>query len=373
VDFERKPPPAAPGNNGQENRRYQPMILSNSEDSSKRYPLAEDAIGEPVTAIPLIQPPEILHLQVTERCNFACPKCYLPELNTTSPKSELTPQEIQDKVFSPAAEIGVRKVVITGGEPFLYRRLFDVLESAKEYFSEVFVGTSGFFLDQPNIDRVLETEVDFLQVSLDALSNELLEKLMGCSTVRLLWPNLENLVSERNRRGARTRVVVATIIERDNIHEIPAILDRCQAIGVDSITLQAYHEYDTIYRTEGAEWPACPDYDETFLQRLSDLIEQVIDAKQNGSQLFPHAEEYFRNLYTFFADRPLLRVRCQADDFLFVDSRGFIRGCLFSEPLGHIDQGLSAYLTSSQYHRFVDFKQDCHLCTHGCAYRPPMD
>ncbi|HQO34506.1 MAG TPA: radical SAM protein, partial [bacterium] len=136
------------------------MILSNSEDTSKRYPLADEAIGKTVTAIPLIQPPEILHLQVTERCNFACPKCYLPELNATPPKSELTPQEIQEKVFLPAAEIGVKKVVITGGEPFLYRGLFEVLETAKEYFSEVFVGTSGFFLDERNIPRILETEVD---------------------------------------------------------------------------------------------------------------------------------------------------------------------------------------------------------------------
>ncbi|MFH1740816.1 MAG: radical SAM protein, partial [bacterium] len=338
----------------------------NEPDLWERHPLLDEALAEGTATIPLIRPPEILHVQITERCNFACPKCYLPELNATSPKEELSPQELKSKVLLPAAEVGIKKVVVTGGEPFLYRGLFEVLECSKRVFSEVFLGTSGFFLDDANIDRVLDTEIDYLQVSLDALSPDLLKKIMGCGSVDRLWPNLERFVQQRNRRGAKTRVVVATVIDRQNIDEIPAILDRCQAIGVDSITLQAYHDYDTVYRSEFVEWPVCADYSEDFLRRLTSLIEQVIAAKRNGSQLFPHAEEYFRNLYTFFADRGSLRIRCQADDFLFVDSRGFIRGCIFSAPLGHVDNGISTYLTSPQFHRFVDFKQDCHLCTHGC-------
>lgn len=352
------------------------MMLPSLDDASdlrKRDPRLDEALTEETGTIPLVRPPETLHLQVTERCNFACPKCYLPELNATSPNLELHPKDLKEKVLVPAAEIGIKRIVITGGEPFLYRGLYDVLDYAKRYFSEVFVGTSGFFLDEANTERVLDKEVDFLQVSLDAVSLHGLRKLMGGGAVERLWPNLERFVVRRNQRGATTRVIVATVIDRQNIAEIPGVLDRCQAIGVDSITLQACHEYDTVYRSESVEWPACTEYDDDYLRRFADLIDQVIAAKRNGSQLFPHAEDYFRNLYTFFADRASLRVPCQADDFLFVDSRGFIRGCIFSEALGHVDNGIRAYLTSPAYHRFLDFKQDCHLCTHGCAYRPPMD
>ncbi len=352
------------------------MMLPGSENPSDlwhRNAEIDEALRREAATIPLVRPPEILHLQVTERCNFACPKCYLPELNATSPKLELPAEEFETKVLEPAAEIGVKKTVITGGEPFIYRDFFQILNRAKHLFDEVFVGTSGFFLDEQNTKKVLEAELDSLQVSLDAVSDRLLRKLMGSRGVERLWPNLERFVAERDRRGAPTRVLVATVISRHNIHEIPAILDRCKSIGVDSITLQAYHEYDIVYRPESVEWPVYARYDEAFFKDLQFLIDQVIEAKRNGSTLFPHSEEYFRNLYTFFTDRSALKIPCQSDDFLFVDSRGYLRGCIFSAPLGHIDGGLLSYLTSPEYHRFVEFKNDCHLCTHGCAYRPPMD
>ncbi len=342
-------------------------------DLWSRDPVTSPSVPKATTTIPLVKPPEILHLQVTERCNFACPKCYLPELNATPARQELTPKEIETKVFIPSAEIGIERIVITGGEPFLYRGLFELVECCNRYFSEVFVGTNGFFLDEARTDRILDTEVDFIQVSLDAVTVDCLKKIMGGGAVERLWPNLEQFIRRRNQRISTTRVIVATVIDHRNIAEIPAVLDRCQAIGVDSVTLQAYHEYDTVYRADSVEWPVYAEYDDGFLSRLEDLIDQVIAAKRNGSQLFPHAEEYFRNLYTFFADRSSLRILCQADDFLFVDSRGFLRGCIFSESLGHVDNGILAYLTSPAYHRFLTFKQDCRLCTHGCAYRPPMD
>jgi MoaA/NifB/PqqE/SkfB family radical SAM enzyme len=347
--------------------------LDDTFDLWKPDPFLDQALRKETATIPLIRPPEILHLQVTERCNFACPKCYLPELNATSPRHELPPKTFEKKVLIPAAEVGVKKIVVTGGEPFLYRGLFELLGCAKLHFAEVFLSTSGFFLDEVNTQRVLDIGVDFIQVSLDAVSVECLRKLMGGGAVERLWPNVERFVARRNRRGSATRVIVATVIDRQNIHEIPAVLDRCQAIGVDSVTLQACHDYDTVYRSQSVEWPVYTEYDDDYLRRLADLIDQVIAAKRNGSQLFPHAEVYFRDLYTFFADRASLRIRCQADDFLFVDSRGFIRGCIFSGPLGHVDNGIRAYLTSPAHNRFLDFKLDCHLCTHGCAYRPPMD
>jgi len=342
-------------------------------DLWKRDGEIDEDLRRETATIPLVRAPEILHLQVTERCNFACPKCYLPELNATSPETELTAGEFETKVLRPVSDLGVSKIVITGGEPFVYRDLFQVLRCARDLFQEVFVGTSGFFLDDKNTDRVLDTELDCVQVSLDAASDQLLEKLMGCKTARRLWPNLERFVRRRDQRGASTRVVVATVISRHNIHEIPAILDRCRNIGVDSVTLQAYHEYDIIYRPETIEWPARVRYDDDFLRQMFSLVDQVIKAKRNGCHLFPHPEYYFLDLYTFFADRPALKVKCEADDFLFVDSRGYLRGCIFSAPLGHVDNGILSYLTSPEYHRFIEFKNDCHLCTHGCAYRPPMD
>ncbi len=317
--------------------------------------------------------PEIVHLQITERCNLACPKCYIPELNTTSAAQEATPERLRAELFEPAARAGASKLVITGGEPYLSRQLYDITAAARPFFQEIFIGTSGYFLDDEHCYKTLDAGIDFVQVSLDAVKPELLRQLTGIRQVERLWENCARLVRIRNERGAATQVVVATVIGPENAHEVLGVLDRCESIGVDSVTVQAYHEYPVVYRKERVDWPEFTRYDETFLGHVREVIAYILAEKERGSRSFPHTPVYFENLLRFFEDRAALDVPCSADDFLFVDSRGQIRGCLFSEPLGRLGDGIEAYLRSEERAKFNAFLADCHLCTHGCAYRPPMD
>ena len=318
--------------------------------------------------------PDVLHVQITERCNLACPKCYIPELNTTPSSLELTPGQFTDQLFAPAARIGYQKLVITGGEPYLSRKIYEIVSAARPHFTEIFVGTTGYFLTDEHCHKTMDAGVDFVQVSLDAVEPELLRRLTGIQNVDRLWENCVRFIKLRNERKAATRLVVAIVISPENIHQIVDVMNHCDRIGVDSVTLQAYHEYDVVYRKDGIDWPSeFPTCDDDFLAKLHGIVDAVLEAKRGGSRLYPHSALYFENLIKFFEDRANLDVPCSSDHFLFVDSRGFIRGCLFSEPLGHIANGLEGYLRSREFARFREFLGGCHLCTHGCAYRPPMD
>ncbi len=327
---------------------------------------------EPASSTDIHQP-EIIHLQITERCNLACPKCYISELNTTPASQELKPETLRKKLFEPAAGCGAQTLVITGGEPYLSRQIYEIIGAARPLFDQIFVGTSGYFLNNEHCHRSIDAGIDHIQVSLDAVNIPLLQRLTGIKNVERLWENCERFIRIRNERQASNRLIAAVVIAPENAHEVIDVLKRCEAIGVDSITVQAYHEYGTVYFRERVEWPVFRQFDPDFIERVREIVEYIKHAKQSGSRLYPHGEIYFDTLLRFFEDRENLDAPCSTDKFLFVDSRGFIRGCLFSEILGHIDDGIENYLRSKAFGDFRRFVSKCHLCTHGCAYRPPMD
>src|ERR1700680_1619641 len=68
-----------------------------------------------------------LRISVTDRCNFRCPYCMPAEVFGREyaflPRSEILTFEEIARVVRIAAELGVSKVRLTGGEPLLRRHI----------------------------------------------------------------------------------------------------------------------------------------------------------------------------------------------------------------------------------------------------------
>lgn len=73
-----------------------------------------------------------LWLQVTNQCNLNCPYCYARSSKKKSEIEELSINEIKS-VLSEAHQLGLEKIVITGGEPLLRSDIINILEVSKQY------------------------------------------------------------------------------------------------------------------------------------------------------------------------------------------------------------------------------------------------
>jgi molybdenum cofactor biosynthesis enzyme MoaA len=116
----------------------------------------------------------ILQLHPSLRCNLCCEHCYSssgPEV-----RAELDPAMVCGLV-SDAARMGYQVVSFSGGEPFLYSGLREVLRHAKSLDLRTTVTTNGYFL-QPRRLESLRDFVDVLAVSLDG-PPELHNRLRG--------------------------------------------------------------------------------------------------------------------------------------------------------------------------------------------------
>ncbi|MCX6642706.1 MAG: GTP 3',8-cyclase MoaA [Candidatus Bathyarchaeota archaeon] len=81
-----------------------------------------------------------LRVSVTHRCNFSCFFCHQEGEN--SPGAEMTPEEIS-KVVDVAAELGVKKIKITGGEPLIRDDIVEIIQRISPSVEEVSMTTNA--------------------------------------------------------------------------------------------------------------------------------------------------------------------------------------------------------------------------------------
>jgi cyclic pyranopterin phosphate synthase len=111
-----------------------------------------------------------LRISVTDRCNLRCLYCMPPEGVPRIPHSEILSYEEIQTVAHAAAELGMNRIRLTGGEPLVRAELPKLVRmlSQIEGIEELFLTTNGTFLKShaPELKQAGLTRVN---VSLDTL------------------------------------------------------------------------------------------------------------------------------------------------------------------------------------------------------------
>lgn len=114
-----------------------------------------------------------LRVSVTDRCNLRCHYCMPAEGLAWAPKEqELEFAEIE-RLVSLFADLGVRSVRLTGGEPLVRRNLPELVEriAAIDAIEDISLTTNGILLE-PLIEPLIDAGMTRVNVSLDALTPE---------------------------------------------------------------------------------------------------------------------------------------------------------------------------------------------------------
>ncbi|WP_420152747.1 GTP 3',8-cyclase MoaA [Siphonobacter sp.] len=119
------------------------------------------------------RPIQYLRLAVTDRCNLRCFYCMPEEGIAYLPKKQLLTYEEMLRITSVLAGLGVRKVRITGGEPFVRHQLPNFLYqlAAIEGIDEIAITTNGV-LTQKYIPDLKKIGVKTINLSLDSLDRQ---------------------------------------------------------------------------------------------------------------------------------------------------------------------------------------------------------
>lgn len=169
---------------------------------------------------------------LTQRCNLECAHCYMSAHAGADTRGELGTDECR-RVLGEIAEVNPNVfLILTGGEPFLRKDLFEIAGAAVERgFTTVF-GTNGVLLREKEARRMREHRVLGASISLD-------------STDRAKHDAFRRLPGAWDAAVRATRVLADEGLDFSlhmsvtdwNVAEVPAMIDLARELGAKVLNL----------------------------------------------------------------------------------------------------------------------------------------
>jgi len=130
---------------------------------------------------------DYLRVSITDRCNLRCFYCMPPQGVQWKPHENMLTFEETLRIVKIMADMGIRKIKVTGGEPLLRRGTASFLRSLKavQGIEKVTLTTNGILLGG-YLDEAAAFGTDSLptgiNISLDALDGERYKRITRCGT-----------------------------------------------------------------------------------------------------------------------------------------------------------------------------------------------
>ncbi len=135
-----------------------------------------------------------LRLAVTDRCNLRCTYCMPAEGINYMPERELLSWEEMFRLTRILHEMGIKKVRITGGEPFVRNGLLDFLTNLAGLKDlEICLTTNGVFIGE-YIDSLKKLGVRHINLSLDSLDRDRFQQITRRDDFAKVYENLIRLI-----------------------------------------------------------------------------------------------------------------------------------------------------------------------------------
>lgn len=180
----------------------------------------EDPFGRRIT---------YLRLSVTDRCNFRCQYCMAEDMEFL-PKSALLSFEEMVEIATAFADLGVKKIRLTGGEPLIRRDIVELVSAIKQVkgIEEVTMTTNGARL--PHFAEPLKVAgLDRINVSLDSLDPVRFRTITRTGDLDAV---LEGIQAAQDAGFKRVKINAVILADR-NADEVNALLDYVLANRLD--------------------------------------------------------------------------------------------------------------------------------------------
>jgi PqqA peptide cyclase len=186
-----------------------------------------------VTAIP---PPLGLLAELTHRCPLQCPYCSNP-LELTKPARELSTDAWRN-VIDQAAALGVLQLHLSGGEPMARTDIFEIVAHAASAGLYTNLITSAVTLDAAKTQRLKQTGLDHVQISVQGATPARADQVAGMSGAAA-----KKLAAMRHVKAADLALTINAVIHRQNLEDVPSLIQIALDEGAERIELAHVQYY----------------------------------------------------------------------------------------------------------------------------------
>ncbi|WP_431857398.1 radical SAM protein [Azospirillum sp.] len=216
-------------------------------------------IREQLAAIERVEPgddlyPYIVFGDVTNNCNLRCRHCINPDWSIATSK-RMTLREL-DKYVSLLPLFGNNSFGLSCRmEPLLHPEFIDLVESLPEHVRRRASFTSNFAvrkLKDEFFERIVAAGIDHIRISIDSLSKLHFEEIRVNAKFDFFEHNIRAL-SAKIKEAGRNNVLLTTVVLRQNLREIPALIHDAQEM-FPGTSHEVRRPYEPINYIADEEW-----------------------------------------------------------------------------------------------------------------------
>lgn len=172
---------------------------------------------------------DYVRISVTDRCNFRCVYCMPEDGIDWMPHEKILSYEDILFLCRVLAEMGVKRIRFTGGEPFVRKGFVSFMEEVRRTLPtlRLTVTTNGSMLAE-QADRIASLGLDSLNVSLDTLNEDKFRKTTRTGELGAVIRGIDAVLLAKN-----PPVKINSVIMRGfNEDEIPSLVNFASERGI---------------------------------------------------------------------------------------------------------------------------------------------
>ena len=261
-----------------------------------------------------------MRLAVTDRCNLRCFYCMPEEGINYVDKAELLSFEEMVRMINAFGELGISKLRITGGEPFVRKGIMEFLQevSANQHIEQVHITTNGTFTED-KIEDLERMGIRSINLSLDSLDKKRFFEI----TRRNLYDQVMSTFNALMDSSITTKINMV-VMEGRNIDDIVPMLELTKDRDVSVRFIEEMPFNGTIGQGNATFWP---------MHKILEYIKQAYEIEKLPDPPSSTSANYrikgFKGTFGIIA--AYTRTFCGTCNRIRVTPQGDLRTCLYEK------------------------------------------
>jgi len=184
-------------------------------------------------------------IEPTTACNLRCPECPSGLRSFSRATGNLQPETFR-KALDLLSPHAFAVTLYFQGEPFINKHFFDLVKMAVSSKLYTITSTNGHFLDDDNCEKIIQSGLDRIIISVDGLTQETYQKYRIEGRLNKVIEGMKRLSSLKQKQASNKPQIVAQFIAfKHNEHELKNVHAFLLSHGADRIqvkTAQVYNE-----------------------------------------------------------------------------------------------------------------------------------
>lgn len=314
-----------------------------------------------------IAKPYWIYVSLSHKCTYNCRMCSVVKILKGYELPTETVKRALDEISSWKRDC---IIMFTGGEPFLRKDIFDLINYSVNKGLKQEVVSNGSLIDDELAIKIISSELENIAVSLDGAKEDTHEFIRERGAFKKALKAIENLVKAKRKIGSGPQISVWTTIMKENTKELFDIIPLVRDLGVECLV---YHPVMVAQDDMQNNSPDAPFWIKgEDLKILKEQVGKIVDYQnKHGLVAFLH-DPY---LWIRHFEGTLIRKDWKCNPFVFINigPDGEMRSC--GASFGNIkEMSLDDCLNTEEAFRARKLMKICQKpCLQTCWAHPESD